>query len=251
MAYDQAEKGYTKIANELLEAITKADLSLRELKIIFVVMRYTYGFNRKEAELSVRFISEASGIKFQHISKSINDLIAKNIIISNISENHKQGRIITLIKDYEKWIFDSSQKGYGLSENRSQKRDGIVPKEVTVLSKTVPFTGTKKERYKENIKKEILFLETLPENLKDKRFIESWKYWITYRKEIKKPVTESAAKLQLKKLSSIKEKGFNPIEIINKSIESNWIGLFEPKNTITAIPETKINYDKMFISAGD
>jgi len=66
MASPQKENGHTQIANELFEAILKSNFTLRELKIIFVVIRFTYGFNRKEAELSARFISNATGIKFYH-----------------------------------------------------------------------------------------------------------------------------------------------------------------------------------------
>ena len=81
MANVQKENGYTTIANELLEAITGSNLTLRETKIILCVIRYTYGFNRKEAELSLRFISVSTNIDFRHTQTVLTSLIAKNILI--------------------------------------------------------------------------------------------------------------------------------------------------------------------------
>jgi|SRR3990170_4444333 len=143
MASPQKENGHTQIANELFEAILKSNFTLRELKIIFVVIRFTYGFNRKEAELSARFISNATGIKFYHVSNSINDLHKKNVLFFSDSKTHSQGRRIKLNKDYDSWNFNSSQK-----RNSSRKRNGTVPKKGT---ETVPETGTKKDN-KENLK---------------------------------------------------------------------------------------------------
>ena len=46
--------------------------------------------------------------------------------------------------------------------------------------------------------------------------------WIEYREEKKEPLTERAFKIQIEILN----KELNPIAMINKSIQSNWTGLF-------------------------
>jgi phage replication O-like protein O len=145
MASPQKENGHIRIANELYEKILVSNFTKRELKIILAIIRFTYGFNRKEWELSVRFISKATGIEFQHISNSITSLIDKNVIMISESSTHKQGRIIKLNKDYETWNLNRSQ-----NSDSSQKSDGSVPKKVTVR---VPKTVTKKDN-KDNLKKE-------------------------------------------------------------------------------------------------
>jgi len=76
----QTEKGFTKIANELFDKIIQADFNKRELKVILLIIRYTYGFSRKQAPLSVRFISQATGVPFTHITPVIKKLAANNII---------------------------------------------------------------------------------------------------------------------------------------------------------------------------
>ena len=63
----QLENGYTRIANELLDAVIKTPFISTHLKIVLVCWRYLYGFNRKQAELSESFISKATGISKRYI----------------------------------------------------------------------------------------------------------------------------------------------------------------------------------------
>jgi hypothetical protein len=69
--------------------------------------------------------------------------------------------------------------------------------------------------------------EPLPENLQNPDFVEAWDRWRTFRKEIKKKLTPSTEKAQLKKLSGWG--AADAIESIEQSIEHGWQGLFEPK----------------------
>lgn len=162
MASPQKENGFTAISNELLEAILKENFTLRELKILFAIIRYTFGFGRKAAELSNRFLAKATYIRFQHVNSALTDLENKNVIKFQTNPRHSQGRIILLNKDYESWVLNRNQKSDGLIINSSQKSDGSVPKEVTVMPKkvteTVTKTVTKKENNKENFKENI-FIE--------------------------------------------------------------------------------------------
>ncbi|MAT57234.1 MAG: hypothetical protein CMF23_04620 [Ignavibacteriae bacterium] len=227
MASPQTENGFTKIANEILEEIIKTDFSKRELKIIFAVVRFTYGFNRKEAELSIRYLSTYTGINFQHINKTLTDLQHKNVISFNEPENHSQSRKIKFNKNYSEWNSEKNrnQNGYTSNKNRNQNSYGSVTKTVT---ETVTKTVTNKERYKERINKEgSFFLELVPSELKTDSFLSLWKEWINYRKELKKPIKETTAKKQLKFLALQSE----PELIIEKSIMNSWQGLFPLKNS--------------------
>ena len=62
-------------------------------------------------------------------------------------------------------------------------------------------------------------------------FLETWKLWKDYRKEIKKPIKGIISEQsQLQKLSKISNGDQQTaIEIINQSISNNWQGLFEIK----------------------
>ena len=102
MASPQKEKGYVPIANELLDAICKADLSKRELKVLLCIIRFTYGYNKKQSLLSLKQIQEYTGIFKPHISSTIAELQRKNIIVYE-GNSYTQPRTFEIQKDYEKW----------------------------------------------------------------------------------------------------------------------------------------------------
>lgn len=58
---------------------------------------------------------------------------------------------------------------------------------------------------------------------------EEWEAYLEMRKKIKKPATEYALKLCIKKLEGFKKQGYNVQEILENSIMNSWQGLFEPK----------------------
>jgi len=76
------DDGYTRIANELLEAIMAADLTARQLKVVLAVIRKTYGFGKKLDRITNTQIEKMTGIHHTHICKAKNDMIAMNIIVS-------------------------------------------------------------------------------------------------------------------------------------------------------------------------
>lgn len=76
----QLENGYTPIANELLEGILLARLGSAEIKVILVVLRQTYGWSRKEAEISTTFFESMSGLDRRHIVRAIKSLLDKGYI---------------------------------------------------------------------------------------------------------------------------------------------------------------------------
>lgn len=104
MANPQKENGYTPIANELLEAIYRTDFTSTELKIILFTMRYTYGFSRKEHELSLNFISKGISISKRYVSSSVSKLIEDNVLQVVREHTDTQSRIIKLNKYYNKWM---------------------------------------------------------------------------------------------------------------------------------------------------
>lgn len=102
----QLENGYTRIANELLEIIYGTNFNATQIKILLVVIRYTYGFNRKSHSISLTFLSNATGISKRYVSNELNKLISNNVIL--VKENYTviKSRELRLNKNYSQW------KGY-------------------------------------------------------------------------------------------------------------------------------------------
>jgi phage replication O-like protein O len=107
MSNPQIENGYTRIANELFEAIIKHPFSRREYAVLMCIIRCTYGFNKKEDAISGWQISEMTGIDRSHISKTINELSKNNIILKSDHGRISHGQnvpFLSINKHYKTWI---------------------------------------------------------------------------------------------------------------------------------------------------
>lgn len=62
--------GYTRFANELLEAIASADLTARQLKVMLAYVRKTYGFNKKTDRIADEQIAQLTGLSRQNVNKA-------------------------------------------------------------------------------------------------------------------------------------------------------------------------------------
>ena len=134
MANPQLENGYTKISNELLEAICKTRLSDYEHRVLMMIIRKTYGFNKKADWICLKKLSDDTEIRLPHISRTITNLLERNII-------SKQNRKVSIQKDYEKWLPKEVTKKVTQRGNVTQTGNH---KKVTNLGNEVTYTGNKK-----------------------------------------------------------------------------------------------------------
>lgn len=101
----------------------------------------------------------------------------------------------------------------------------------TLMSKV---KKSKEEDSKEEDSKEQRAVFVFPESLNNEDFKNSFNEWKDYRKEIKKPLTDSTIKKQLIFLS----KQPDPVAVIDNSITNSWQGLFEIKNQSNGTTQT-------------
>jgi phage replication O-like protein O len=102
MANPQIEKGYTRIANEILENIAKANLNGTQFRILLTLLRYTYGFRRKEYEMPLAFIAKTISTTKGHANKEITTLIERGYI-KFLGIGPRRGRILSFNKIYDEW----------------------------------------------------------------------------------------------------------------------------------------------------
>ena len=96
MASPQLQDGYTRIANELLEALCYLHLSGNEWSFIHALIRKTYGYNKKEDWITNTQIMEATGLVKERVSEAKKKLLARGVITENRNK-------ISLNKNYEAW----------------------------------------------------------------------------------------------------------------------------------------------------
>ena len=100
MASPQKENGYTPIANEILERMALLPLNGTQFRILLIVWRYTYGFARKDHELSVSFISKALNCNRKQVQRELDRLIGWKIIIVEKEASFNSTRRVSFNKDY-------------------------------------------------------------------------------------------------------------------------------------------------------
>ena len=214
-ASPQCENGFTRIANELLEAISLKRIPGQELRIVLFVARKTYGFGKKADRISYGQIAKATGIPRTRVITHIKSLVSKKVL-GSLNNGTRQPSTIWINKDYSQWV-DSPIKD-------------TSPKEGT---KVVPITGLEpspnngvpqKKEEKETIQKKRSVLPAFISK-------ELWQDFKTHRSKLKASMTEKSKRLNIGKIK--KFSGGNPKiakALIEQSIEKGWKGIFELKD---------------------
>jgi len=119
MADVQLENGFTRIANEILEEMARMKLSPTQYKLLMIIWRYTYGFNRKWHKLSLSFFSNATGSEASNIHKELKKLEKRKIIFQRISRGTT--RQIAFNKNHDEWTdkLRSSHPTHGEMDHKS------------------------------------------------------------------------------------------------------------------------------------
>lgn len=227
------DDGFTRIANELLEAVMHAGLSQHQLLVFMAVMRKTYGFNKKSDWVSNEQLSELTGILPHKCSAAKSALVKRGILTQT-------GRVIGINKAVSEW---SSLPVKG-TEKRAYLKKITLPESG---KKSLPESGnayypnqvnTKDKHTKDN-KDNINnppkspragSFDALAVQLPDWLSAEIWSSWVAYRRDLKKPIKSQQTVTQaINLLDRCRLNGYSPDEIINQSIANGWQGLFEPK----------------------
>jgi len=100
----QVEDGYTRIANEIVDNLAMTDMNGTQRRILDVVLRQTYGWQRKAYGLSISFISKATNINNKQIQRELNRLIERNILTVISEPTFNKSRKLQFNKHYEEWL---------------------------------------------------------------------------------------------------------------------------------------------------
>lgn len=101
MANPQCENGYTKIANELFEAIYTKLTNSTWIRIMYHTVRITYGWHRKETQSNYQSYATKLNLTRDTIKAILNELMDRKLIVLVVLT--KEQFVITINKDYELW----------------------------------------------------------------------------------------------------------------------------------------------------
>lgn len=231
------DDGFTRIANELLEAVMRAGLSQHQLLVFMAVMRKTYGFNKKSDWVSNEQLSELTGILPHKCSAAKSVLVKRGILTQT-------GRVIGINKTVSEWsslpVKGTEKKPYlkkvtlPESGKKSLPESGkaYYPNQVNTKDKHTKDKHTKDN--KDNINNppkspRAVSFDVSVVQLPDWLSAEIWSSWVAYRRDLKKPIKSQQTVTQaINLLDRCRLNGYAPEEIINRSIANGWQGLFEP-----------------------
>ncbi|AKE75479.1 replication protein [Klebsiella pneumoniae] len=227
------DDGFTRIANELLEAVMHAGLSQHQLLVFMAVMRKTYGFNKKSDWVSNEQLSELTGILPHKCSAAKSVLVKRGILTQT-------GRVIGINKTVSEWsslpVKGTEKKPYlkkvtlPESGKKSLPESGkaYYPNQVNTKDK---HTKDKKDNINNPPKSpRAVSFDASAVQLPDWLSAEIWSSWVAYRRDLKKPIKSQQTVTQaINLLDRCRLSGYSPEEIINQSIANGWQGLFEPK----------------------
>lgn len=133
MASPQKENGYTSIANELMEAFARTpSIGSEAIQVLILLLRRSYGFQRKDAEMSISFIEQGTGMKRANAVRAVKRLVSKRILVH-------VGSSMSINKNYDTWVVSKRIPQYPIRYPPSIQTD------TKVVSKRIP----NKERIKE------------------------------------------------------------------------------------------------------
>ena len=142
-ANPQLENGFTMIADELLEALIAARLSGQEHRVVWAVIRKTYGFGKKMDRISMGQFEKMTRIPNKRCHRTMKKLIEKNVIVKGGSFKEPT---YGLQKNYLLWSLDDTPLTGGTPQEggREPSQGGVeVPPQGGA---TINNINTKQER---------------------------------------------------------------------------------------------------------
>jgi phage replication O-like protein O len=144
VANPQAEDGHVDIANDIVDALARIRISGEESQVLWIILRKTYGWHKKEDWISLSQFCLSTGIKKNNVCRALSKLIMKNIVIK---KENDYGTTYQFQKNFDEWNPLSKKRTF------SKKRMTIIKKEKESLSK--------KRHTKETLTKETLTKENI------------------------------------------------------------------------------------------
>lgn len=105
--------GFTRMDNQLMDALAAVHLSPAEFKTLHAITRLTVGFNQADRRITADEIAKRTNIRPQHVSTAISNLLARRVLYRVGGSRGQIG-----ICDPSEWIFEEPKKEM-LSERKS------------------------------------------------------------------------------------------------------------------------------------
>lgn len=225
---DIPKSDYFRVSNDWWDALIRCHMPGNVRQCLDYIIRMTYGWQRKEAEIPLKDFMAATGMKKPHVSRALKVLGVSKMVTVTTNGNSKPVTY-SFNKYFEQW--EPLVTNFG-----NQKRVTTIGNEVLprVATKGLPRTVTvpiKEQTTREQLKN-IPPISENKEKGNGKLIIPDWldiEVWNELKKYRKAKFTPYAQRLAINKLFKLRADGHDPTEVIQQTILRGWSGLFPIK----------------------
>ena len=205
------DKGRWEQFNIIIDML---DLDIKEKGLLLIIFRYV-NYKKGYADPSRALIKKLTGISDNRTLDKLFDSLIEKGVLSRSSGKGTRSRYFIKV-------------GGEITPSVNNVPSGeITP---TVGGEITPQKEKKRKRKENNKKEKDTGLDKIIDSYtQDKELINTIRDFLKMRKAIKKPMTDRALNIMLKKLSVFSENTETQIKILENSIENSWQGIFQLK----------------------
>lgn len=189
----QLEDGYSRLANELLDATMRSGLPETELCILMAVWRKTYGFNKKLDWISNEQFEEMIDKHYTHCSTAKNNLVRRKVLI-------QEGRKIGMNTNTSEW----QTKNNGFCKTLAKPAKKTLAEPANHIKQELLTTKDNNTKDKKDIKntlpEQVLAVEEKPSQPTNKHQAADEAFdnifWLAGMRKIEKKAAKSAFRTQ-------------------------------------------------------
>jgi phage replication O-like protein O len=145
MANPQLEDGFLRIANEIVAALWKVNLSAYESRVLWFIFSKTYGFKKTMDWIALSQFAKSLGLDRRLIHRALKSLSSKKMIV--IGRDDKNRPTYGFQKDYAKWA-------------QSFKKTPVIGRDDALSSKEIPTKDTLTKDGPGDVRAEIVHVES-------------------------------------------------------------------------------------------
>ncbi|KJZ91074.1 hypothetical protein ClosIBUN13A_CONTIG238g03747 [Clostridium sp. IBUN13A] len=198
------------------------DLDIKEKGLLLIIFRYV-NYKKGYADPSRALIKKLTGISDNRTLDKLFDSLIEKGVLSRSSGKGTRSRYFIKVGGE----ITPSVNNVPSGEITPTVGGEITP---TVGGEITPQKEKKRKRKENNKKEKDTGLDKIIDSYtQDKELINTIRDFLKMRKAIKKPMTDRALNIMLKKLSVFSENTETQIKILENSIENSWQGIFQLK----------------------
>lgn len=160
----QLEHGHVRIANPIMEALALAPFTGAQFRVIMHLIRETYGWRRKDAEVSLTALCAGTSLSRSSASDALTSLVAADVVIQVQPPGFRTAGVYRVQKDPREWSGQFQCNPPSLAPESTATPDSTGrPDSTATPCRTVPADRTQSTATPDSSVPELVAPQQLPE----------------------------------------------------------------------------------------